>query len=167
VPLTSTPAFAGGATRRAGIELGRRLGIGAGSEIPYDPNFSTKARDRRGNHLPFPPQLILGHELCHALAYGEGTMTSEDAADYRTDLDTSDPADPEMLTMSELEGRAIGTGKYTSAWPSENSLRADVNSLSSDPAWSHAWSQPRFDHWMLGAPVAGDPDLMNLRPGGP
>ena len=94
-----------------------RFGIGTDSVVQYNPDFSFAAYDLAGNKIAGPPQVILGHELCHALANSEGNQRFG-----------ADPEPPESEPMiEEEEAQAIGTGSHSSdPPPNENSLRSDL-----------------------------------------
>jgi hypothetical protein len=122
-----------------------RLGISTGSLVQYNPNYRSNAFDSAGNRIPQPPQMILGHELAHALANSEGNHQ------YGTD-----PAPPASEpTIDEEEAQAIGTGSHGGDSPTENTMRNDAG-------------LPRRDNHIgtLG-PVPGEPTPLNLRPGDP
>ncbi len=120
-------------------------GTGSGSTVQYNPNYRSNAFDAAGNMIAQPPQVILGHELCHAVSNAEGTR-----------MLIPDPAPPASEPgLSEREARAIGTGSHNGRNPSENSLRNDLG-------------LPRRDnHIGTGGPRAGEPTPLNLRPGDP
>jgi uncharacterized Zn-binding protein involved in type VI secretion len=119
-------------------------GTGTGSVIQYNPNYRSNAYDSSGNMIPQPPQMILGHEMAHALANAEGRQAQG-----------TDPAGPASEPNIEAEeSQAIGTGSYTGTDPSENSMRSDAGL----PA--------RDNHFGTGGPTAGEPAPLDLRPGG-
>ncbi|HET8549433.1 MAG TPA: M91 family zinc metallopeptidase [Bryobacteraceae bacterium] len=120
-------------------------GTGTGSTVQYNPSYRSNAYDSSGNLIAQPPQMILGHELTHALANAEGHQASG--------TDPSPPASEP--TIDAEESQAIGTGSYNGTSPSENSLRNDAG-------------LPRRDnHYGTGGPAAGEPAPLNLRPGQP
>jgi hypothetical protein len=95
--------------------------------------------------LPQPPQVILGHEMCHALANSSGTQAQG--------TDPSPPASEPNIDQEEAQ--AIGTGSHNGQSPSENAIRNDLG-------------LPRRDnHFGTGGPTAGEPAPLNLRPGAP
>lgn len=122
-----------------------RLGIATGSTVQYNPNYRSNAYDAAGNLIAQPPQVILAHELSHALANSEG--------DHRYGTDPAPPASEPNI--EEEEAQAIGTGSHTGRNPSENSLRTDLGL----PA--------RDNHFGTGGPRAGEPAPLALRPGDP
>jgi hypothetical protein len=119
-----------------------RLGFATGSTIQYNPDLSLTVYDASGNPIPEPPQVVLEHEMCHALANSTGTHQ------YGTD-----PAPPaSQPNIEEEEAQAIGTGSHAAQSPSENSLRSELGLGARD------------NHF--GAlPAPGDPTSPNLRPG--
>jgi uncharacterized Zn-binding protein involved in type VI secretion len=121
------------------------LGIPTGSTIQYNPDYRSNAYDASGNLIAQPPQVILAHEMSHALANSEG--------DHRYGTDPSPPASEPNI--EEEEAQAIGTGSHTGRNPSENSLRSDLGL----PA--------RDNHFGTGGPAPGEPPPLNLRPGDP
>lgn len=126
-------------------QLAARLGIPTGSTIQYNPDYRSNAYDSSGNLIAQPPQVILGHEMGHALANSEGNHA------YGTDPNppASEP------NIEEEEAQAIGTGSHTGDSPSENSIRDDLGL----PA--------RDNHYGTGGPTAGEPPPLDLRPGDP
>jgi uncharacterized Zn-binding protein involved in type VI secretion len=122
-----------------------RSGTPTGSVIQYNPDYRSNAYDSSGNLIAQPPQVILAHEMCHALANSEGT--------HRQGTDPSPPASEPNI--EEEEAQAIGTGSHTGRTPSENSVRSDLGL----PA--------RDNHFGTGGPAPGEPAPLNLRPGGP
>lgn len=120
-------------------------GTGTGSTIQYNPNYRSNAFDSSGNMIAQPPQVILAHEMCHALANSNGTQA--------TGTDPTPPAS--QPTIAQEEAQAIGTGSHNGRNPSENSVRNDMG-------------LPRRDnHIGTGGPRAGEPAPLNLRPGDP
>jgi uncharacterized Zn-binding protein involved in type VI secretion len=124
--------------------LAARVGIPTGSVIQYNPDYRSNAYDSSGALIAQPPQVILAHEMGHALANSEG--------DHQYGTDPSPPASEP--TIEEEEAQAIGTGSHTGRTPSENSVRSDLGL----PA--------RDNHYGTGGPAAGEPTPLNLRPGG-
>jgi hypothetical protein len=112
--------------------------------IQYNPDYRSNAYDSSGNLIAQPPQLILAHEMAHALANSEG--------DHQYGTDPSPPASEPNI--EEEEAQAIGTGSHTGRSPSENSVRSDLGL----PA--------RDNHFGTGGPAPGEPAPLNLRPGG-
>lgn len=125
--------------------LSALLGIPTGSTIQYNPNYRSNAFDSSGNMIAQPPQIILAHEMSHALANSEG--------DQKFGTDPSPPASERNI--EEEEAQAIGTGSHTGRNPSENSLRSDMGL----PA--------RDNHKGTGGPRGGEPTPLKLRPGEP
>lgn len=121
-------------------------GTPTGSTIQYNPDYRSNAFDSANNMLAQPPQLIIGHEMSHALANSEGNQAQG--------TDPSPPASEP--TIDAEEAQAIGTGSHSGdARPNENGLRHDLG-------------LPRRDNHIgtLG-PKAGEPPPLNLRPGEP
>jgi uncharacterized Zn-binding protein involved in type VI secretion len=121
------------------------LGIPTGSTIQYNPDYRSNAFDAAGNMIAQPPQVILAHEMSHALANSEGT--------HRLGTDPAPPASEPNI--EEEEAQAIGTGSHTGQNPSENSVRSDLGL----PA--------RDNHFGTGGPAPGEPPPLSLRPGDP
>ena len=117
----------------------------AGSVIAYNPDHRSNYHDSAGNLCAQPPQVILAHEMCHALEYAEGTSHDR--------VDPSPPASEPKIP--ESEAKAIGTGSHEGRSPSENSILKDLG-------------MPRRDnHWGSLGPAPGEPAPVELRPGGP
>ncbi len=119
-----------------------------GSIIQYNPDYRSNAYDSSGNLLAQPGQVILGHEMTHALANAEGRQAQG--------VDSNPPASEPRIEGEEAQ--AIGTGSHSGdvppPRPNENSLRKDLG-------------LPRRDnHFGTGGPAAGEPAPINLRPGG-
>jgi hypothetical protein len=120
-------------------------GTGSGSTIQYNPDYRSNAYDSAGNLIAQPPQVILGHEMCHALANTQGTKA--------TGTDPTPPASEPNIDQEEAQ--AVGTGSHNGQNPSENAIRNDLG-------------LPRRDnHFGTGGPAAGEPAPLNLRPGAP
>jgi uncharacterized Zn-binding protein involved in type VI secretion len=120
-------------------------GVGSGSTIQYNPNFRSNAFDKDGNMIAHPPQMVLGHELCHAMNMANG--------EEETGPDPNAPKSQKDLEREEAQ--TIGTGSYEGKSPSENSLRKDLN-------------LPRRDnHVGTGGPTFDEPEPLKLRPGEP
>lgn len=123
-------------------------GTGTGSTIQYNPDYHTNVFDSSGNMIADPPQVILAHEMCHALANSTGTRQSN--------AKNSDPNPPlSEPNIEREESQAIGTGSHNGQNPSENSVRSDLG-------------MPRRDnHFGRDNPTPGAPPQQNLRPGDP
>lgn len=119
-------------------------GTPTGSVIQYNPNYRSNAYDVNGNLLAQPPQVILAHEMGHALANSEGHQAQG--------VDSSPPLSEPNIDGEEAQ--AIGTGSYNGTHPSENSLRSDLG------------LGRRDNHFGTGGPTAGEPPPINYRPGG-
>lgn len=119
------------------------LGISTGSEISYNPDYHAVVEDSSNNMITDPPQVILAHEMAHALANSEGT--------HRLGTDPNPPAT--QPDIEEEEAQAIGTGSHSQMYPSENSVRDDLG-------------LPRRDNH-YGYDPPNPPPQINLRPGGP
>ena len=119
-------------------------GTPTGSVIQYNPNYRSNAYDASGNLLAQPPQVILAHEMTHALANSEGHQAQG--------TDTAPPASEPGIDAEEAQ--AIGTGSFNGTTPTENSLRSDLG------------LGRRDNHFGTGGPTAGEPPPLNYRPGG-
>jgi uncharacterized Zn-binding protein involved in type VI secretion len=95
-------------------------GTGSDSTVKYNPDVAISVYDDHNNKLPEAPQIVLGHELCHALHNSEGTAQTESTSDP----DPNAPAS--QLNIEKEEAYAIGTGSWNGVSPSENSIRADL-----------------------------------------
>ena len=93
-----------------------RLGFATGSVVQYNPDIKLTVFDSTGARIAEPPAVVLGHELCHALANSDGT--------HKYGTDPSGPAS--QPNIEEEEAQAIGTGSHTGGSPSENSMRSDM-----------------------------------------
>jgi len=121
-------------------------GVGTGSTIGYSPIANSTAQDSGGNTLPMPAQVMLGHELMHALRNAEGKN------DFTTTDSNPPPTEP---NMAEGEAMAVGAGSHNADYPTENSLRKDLGTQYGT----------RADQW--GYPAdATLPTPSTLRPGG-
>jgi len=87
-----------------------------GSTILYSPGVAIQAYDVNGNLIDMPPQIVLGHEMVHALGNAEGT--------HAKGKDPNAPASEPNIEAEEA--RTIGTGSYNGQTPTENSLRQDA-----------------------------------------
>lgn len=92
-------------------------GVGTGSTVKYNPEVAIWMYDDEGNKITSPPQLVLGHELIHALHNSNGTNQG-------TDPDPNAPASEP--TIPKEEAYTIGTGSWDGTSPTENSLRSDL-----------------------------------------
>jgi uncharacterized Zn-binding protein involved in type VI secretion len=118
------------------------LGLPTDSTISYNPNFSATVFDSGNNPIPEPPQVILDHEMNHALANSTGTHKFG-----------TDPAPPVTEPkIPEEEAQAIGTGSHSAQNPSENTLRNELG-------------LGRRDNHIGRTQNPGDPTSPNLRPG--
>lgn len=118
-------------------------GTPTGSSVLYNPDYRSNAFDSAGNNIAQPPQVILFHEMGHALANSEGRHAQG-----------TDPTPPTSEpTIEEEEAQAIGTGSHEHEYPSENSLRRDLG------------LDRRDNHYGTGGPKAGEPTPLALRPG--
>ena len=129
-------------TPESGIKA--RLGLPTGSVIQYNPGIALTVYDRSGAPIAEPAQIVLGHEMCHALANSNGT--------HQYGADPTPPASEPKIP--EEEAQAIGTGSHTGGSPSENSLRSDLG-------------LPARDNHFGAPPTSTDPVSPNLRPGDP
>ncbi|AGP39235.1 hypothetical protein SCE1572_34975 [Sorangium cellulosum So0157-2] len=119
-------------------------GTGTGSTVSYNPDARVNAYDRNGNPIAEPSQVLLGHEMAHALANAEGRR--------QTGTDPAPPAS--QPDIGREEAQAIGTGSHNGAYPSENSFRRDLGLPERD---NHYWTPD--------GPDAALPPT-SLRPGG-
>jgi uncharacterized Zn-binding protein involved in type VI secretion len=118
---------------------------GSGSNIVYNPDLQSDAFDQNHNAIPTPPQVALGHELCHAVHNANG--------ERQTGVDPNPPASEPDIKREEAQ--TIGTGSYEGKKPSENSLRDDVG------------LGRRDNHEGTDGPTPGGPKPVNFRPGEP
>ena len=117
-----------------------KAGKPTGSTVMYNPDVALKGYDAAGNQIDMPPQVVLGHEMVHALNNSEGSHTFG-----------NDPAGPASQPhIEEEEASAIGTGSHNGKSPSENSMRSDLGLARRD------------NHYGSNAPGPTN----NLRPGG-
>jgi uncharacterized Zn-binding protein involved in type VI secretion len=117
-----------------------RAGKPTGSVVSYNPDVALKAFDASNNQIDMPPQVVLGHEMVHALDNSEGHHS------YGTD-----PAPPaSQPNIEEEEARAIGTGSHSGDSPTENTMRNDLGLARRD------------NHYGTNTPAPTG----NLRPGG-
>jgi uncharacterized Zn-binding protein involved in type VI secretion len=87
-----------------------------GSSVMYNPDVAILAYDSSGNKINMSPQVVLGHEMIHALNNAEGTHH------YGTD-----PAPPASEpTINEEEAATIGTGSHAGDPLTENTFRNDL-----------------------------------------
>jgi hypothetical protein len=111
-----------------------------GSTVQYNPEVAIHAYDSAHNLITMPPQVVLGHELVHALNNADGT--------HRMGTDPAPPASQPHI--EEEEASAIGTGSHSADAVTENAMRSDLALARRD---NHYGSKAH-------APTA------NLRPGG-
>lgn len=115
-------------------------GVPTGSTVRYNPDVALRVYDSSGNQIDEPPQLVLGHEMVHALNNAEGTHHHG-----------TDPAPPaSQPDIAEEEAATIGTGSHSGDSLTENTFRDDLG-------------LPRRDNH-YGANAAGP--MGDLRPGG-
>jgi uncharacterized Zn-binding protein involved in type VI secretion len=118
---------------------------GSGSTIRYNPDCRTNAFDKDDNMIQMPPQVALGHEMCHAVHNANG--------ENQPGVDPNPPASERDIEREEAQ--TIGTGSYEGKKPSENSLRDDVG------------LGRRDNHYVTDGSVPGEPKPVNFRPGEP
>lgn len=118
-----------------------------GATVMYNPRIGTFEFDQYGRKIVTAPQLVLAHELVHALNFAEGHhYLGPDPAHPK--IDPRPPrSEPNIL---EVEAAAIGTGSHQGDFPTQNTFRRD-------------FQLPRRDnHLGVAAPAPTD----NRRPGG-
>lgn len=121
-----------------------KAGNPTGSTIQYNPDYRSNAFDSAGNMIAQPSQMILGHEMVHALNNAEGT--------HHYGTDSAPPASEPGI--AEEEASAIGTGSHNGDPVNENGVRNDLG-------------LPRRDnHFGTLGPKPGEPAPVDLRPGG-
>jgi len=126
-------------------------GTGTGSTISYNPDARVNAFDRSGNPIAEPEQVLLGHEMCHALANAEGRQQSG--------TDPSPPASEPNIDREEAQ--AIGTGSHS------NNKDANGNPTPTENTIRHDLGLPeRGDHWWTNDPPSAALPPTSLRPGG-
>ena len=93
-----------------------RAGRPTGSFVKYHPDVAVLVWDKLVGLIDEPPQVVLAHELVHALHNSEGRAT------FGTDPNppASEP------TMREEEAGAVGVGSYENDTLSENTVRDDL-----------------------------------------
>jgi len=117
-----------------------RAGTPTGSTVMYNPDVAITGFDAAGKSIDMPPQVVLGHELVHALNNSEGT--------HHLGTDPHPPAS--QTNIEEEEASAVGTGSHSGDSVSENGFRRDLG------------LDRRDNHYGNNAPTpTGD-----LRPGG-
>ncbi len=101
-------------------------GSGSGTDIKYNPDADNiYTVDEHGNKMTTPPQVSLGHELCHAVHFGEGKGSTA----HSTEEANTVGYDPRTLGGG-LPGRGKKKGPqgpYKFPGPTENDLRKDLN----------------------------------------
>jgi hypothetical protein len=117
-----------------------KAGRPTGSTVKYNPDVAIYGYDRAGGAISMPPQVVLGHEMVHALNNAEGT--------HKMGVDPNPPAS--QPTIEEEEAAAIGTGSHAQDPVTENTMRADLG------------LDRRDNHYGQDAPAPTG----NLRPGG-
>jgi hypothetical protein len=101
----------------AADERSARRGLPTGSTIQYNPDVALWEIGEVGQQIDVPPQVVLGHELVHALNNAEGKRHFG-----------SDPLPPRSEPdLNEEEAATIGAGSHSADYPTENSLRADLH----------------------------------------
>lgn len=91
-------------------------GIPTGSTVMYNPSVSITVYDSANNSIDEPPQMVLGHELVHALNNSNGT--------HHHGIDPAPPASEP--TIEEEEAATIGTGSHSGDDLTENTFRNDL-----------------------------------------
>jgi uncharacterized Zn-binding protein involved in type VI secretion len=95
-------------------------GTGSDATVQYHPEVAIYGFDAAGNQITMPPQVVLGHELSHALHDMTGTAQTESNADPDPNAPKSQP------NIEKEEAQAIGTGSWDGTSPTENSIRSDL-----------------------------------------
>lgn len=119
--------------------LGARLGSPVGSTILYNPDIAVWEFGTAGQYIRVSPQVVLAHELVHAMHFAEGRP--------HAGTDPTPPASEPAI--EEEEAATIGTGSHGDEAISENSLRVELG-------------RPRRDNH-LGVPAERTTE--NFRPG--
>jgi len=112
-----------------------------GSTVRYNPAVAIFVYDSAGNKISEPPQVVLGHEMVHAIDNAEGHQY--------TGTDPRPPAS--QPNIEEEEAAAIGTGSHSGDSLSENTIRNDLGLARRD------------NHYGDVSPAS---PTANLRPGG-
>jgi hypothetical protein len=112
-----------------------QAGKPTGSSVMYNPDAALTVYDAQGGIIDMPPQILLGHELVHALNNAEGKQK------YGTDPDPPE-SQPDI---EEEEASAIGTGSHGSSTVSENALRHDLGIARRDNHYGNAAPGPTGD----------------------
>lgn len=86
--------------------------------ILYSPEIAINVQNERGEWMPCEPQIVLGHELIHALHDLEGTSYPKGSRDPRPPA-----SEPEI---EREEAATIGVGSHRDDFPTENALREDL-----------------------------------------
>ena len=95
-------------------------GKGSDATVSYHPEVAIWGYDAAGNKISMPPQVVLGHELSHALHDMKGTAQTESNADPDPNAPKSQP------NIEKEEAQAIGTGSWDGTSPTENSIRSEL-----------------------------------------
>jgi uncharacterized Zn-binding protein involved in type VI secretion len=136
-------------------------GTGTGSTVSYNPDVAIFLYDDKGNEITSPPQLVLGHEMVHALHNSTGTAQTEDTSDPDPNAPASQP------NIEKEEAQTIGTGSWNGTSPTENSMRADLGLPRRDNHYGRLNSQ-KVDHQFLWYHWQTDESLgptADMRPG--
>jgi uncharacterized Zn-binding protein involved in type VI secretion len=95
-------------------------GTGTGSRVNYNPEVALMLYDDKGNQITAPPQVILGHEMVHALNNAQGT----NKPGHEVPGSGLGPASQPGIALEEEQ--TIGTGQFDGTSPTENSIRSDL-----------------------------------------
>lgn len=87
-----------------------------GSTVMYNPSVAISVYDAAGSDIDEPPQLVLGHEMVHALNNSNGT--------HHHGVDPAPPASEP--TIEREEAATIGTGSHSGDDLTENTFRDDL-----------------------------------------
>jgi uncharacterized Zn-binding protein involved in type VI secretion len=144
-PVTIVPLVGKGGGCTALNQRDAENGTGSGSTVEYNPEYRSNAYDKDGHLIAQPPQVVLGHEMCHAMNNANGQQA--------TGTDPNPPkSEPDI---DREEAQTVGCGSYEGRSPSENSIRKDLG-------------LPRRDnHGGTEGPAPGEPTPLDLRPGEP
>lgn len=87
-----------------------------GSLVRYNPDEVRLKYGPKGEIIPSPPQVTLGHELIHAMHYAEDSRLSG----HDPNAPASQPG------IEDEEAQTIGVGSHGHEFPTENTLRDDL-----------------------------------------